>query len=78
MSKLFDVLNHYEYPSDYQIKKIRALMDVGIKDKWQIEQIINGPTSNNPIIIDFIETEMEIYLKEKRYEKEKKKKEKRN
>lgn len=56
----------YKYPSDYQVKKIHELMDKGIKDKWKIEEIINGPTSNNPIIIDYIETEMQYYKKFKR------------
>ena len=56
----------YKYPSDYQIKKIRGLMDQGITDKWKIEEIINKPTSNNPIIIDYIEDEMQIYKKFKR------------
>lgn len=56
----------YKYPSDYQIKKIRELMDQGITDKWKIEEIINVPTSNNPIIIDYIESEMNIYKRSKK------------
>lgn len=56
----------YNYPSDYQIKIIRNLMDQGITDKWEIEEVVNRPTSNNPIIIDYIEDEMQIYKKFKR------------
>ena len=56
----------YNYPSDYQIKIIHSLMDKGITDKWMIEEVVNRPTSNNPIIIDYIETEMQIYKRRKR------------
>lgn len=56
----------YKYPSDYQIKKIRSLMDQGITDKWEIEEVVNRPTSNNPIIIDYIEDEMNIYKRSKK------------
>ena len=56
----------YNYPSYYQIKKIHELMDKGITDKWEIEEIINNPHTNNPIIIDYIESEMNIYKRRKK------------
>lgn len=55
------LLKIYSYPSDYQINIIHKLMDMGITDKWKIEEELNNKFNKNPICIDFIEYEMELY-----------------
>ena len=62
---------NYHYPSAYQIRRIRQCIDEGITDKWDIEEIINHPNcpEDSLVIIDFIEMEINIYLKEKKNER---------
>lgn len=62
----FKLLSIYNYPSDYQINIIHNLMDKGITDKWKIEEELNNKFNKNPIIIDFIEYEMQLYKRSKR------------